>query len=92
MTVIRRLDALLELTKQAVLDRKAMLEKAGIKDQEGALKATSGQALEISFTRYFYQPPRLRSLDEIRGDIEALETETEGLLEEALVGTKSQSI
>src|SRR5436190_17887080 len=44
MTVIRRLDALLEPTKQAVLDRKAMLEKAGIKDQEGALKASSAQA------------------------------------------------
>lgn len=39
---------------------------------------------EISFTRHFYQPPRLRSLDEIRADILALERETEGLLSEII--------
>lgn len=37
---------------------------------------------EISFTRYFYQPQPLRTLDEIRADIAALEQETEGLLNE----------
>jgi type I restriction enzyme M protein len=35
---------------------------------------------EISFIRYFYKPQPLRSLDEIRADILALEQETEGLL------------
>ena len=35
---------------------------------------------EISFTRYFYKPQPLRSLEEIRADILALEKETEGLL------------
>ena len=40
---------------------------------------------EISFTRHFYEPEPLRSLEEIRADILALERETEGLLEE-LVG------
>ena len=35
---------------------------------------------EISFTRYFYKPQPLRSLEEIRADILALERETEGLL------------
>jgi len=39
---------------------------------------------EISFTRYFYRPPQLRTLAEIRADIEALERETEGLLDEIL--------
>jgi type I restriction enzyme M protein len=39
---------------------------------------------EISFTRYFYKPQALRSLEEIRGDILALEKETEGLLTEIL--------
>jgi len=39
---------------------------------------------EISFTRYFYKPQPLRSLEEIRADILALEKETEGLLEEIL--------
>lgn len=37
---------------------------------------------EISFTRYFYKPPVLRSLEDIRADIFALEKETEGLLAE----------
>jgi type I restriction enzyme M protein len=35
---------------------------------------------EISFTRYFYKPKPLRTLDEVRADILALEKETEGLL------------
>ena len=39
---------------------------------------------EISFTRYFYKPQPMRSLEKIRGDILALEKETEGLLEEIL--------
>ena len=39
---------------------------------------------EISFTRYFYKPQPLRTLEEIRADILALEKETEGLLEEIL--------
>jgi len=42
---------------------------------------------EISFTRYFYKPQPLRTLEEIRVDIEALERETEGLLGEILVET-----
>ncbi len=37
---------------------------------------------EISFTRYFYKPQPLRSLEEIRADILDLEHETDGLLEE----------
>ena len=41
---------------------------------------------EISFTRYFYKPQPLRSLEEIRADILALEKETEGLLAEILGG------
>ena len=39
---------------------------------------------EISFTRYFYKPQPLRTLEEIRADILALEKETEGLLGEIL--------
>ncbi len=41
---------------------------------------------EISFTRYFYKPQPLRTLEEIRADILALEKETEGLLEEIVGG------
>ena len=40
---------------------------------------------EVSFTRYFYKPAPMRTLEEIRADILALERETEGLLEQ-LVG------
>ena len=39
---------------------------------------------EVSFTRYFYQPKPLRTLEEIRADILALEKDTEGLLEDIL--------
>jgi len=39
---------------------------------------------EISFTRYFYKPQLLRTLEEIRADILALERETDGLLDEIL--------
>lgn len=44
MTVLRRLDAVLEPTKQAVLDMKASLDKAGITNQDQALRQASGQA------------------------------------------------
>ena len=39
---------------------------------------------EISFTRYFYKPQPLRTLEEIRADILVLERETEGLLGDIL--------
>ncbi len=39
---------------------------------------------EISFTRYFYKPQPMRSLEEIRADILALEQESDGLLGEIL--------
>ena len=42
---------------------------------------------EISFTRYFYTPAPMRTLDEIVADIRAVESETEGLLEE-IIGEK----
>ena len=44
---------------------------------------------EISFTRYFYKPHPLRTLEEIRADILALEKETKGLLNDVLnIGVK----
>jgi len=44
---------------------------------------------EISFTRYFYKPQPLRTLEEIRADIEALEKESEGLLDDILGRVRS---
>ena len=39
---------------------------------------------EISFTRHFYKPQPMRTLEEIRTDILALEKESEGLLDEII--------
>ncbi|MEA3311199.1 MAG: class I SAM-dependent DNA methyltransferase [candidate division WOR-3 bacterium] len=39
---------------------------------------------EISFTRYFYKPQPMRSLEEIRLDILAVENESKGLLDEII--------
>ena len=44
MTVLRRLDAVLEDRKQGVLDMKAALDKAGIVEQDAALRQASDQA------------------------------------------------
>jgi type I restriction enzyme M protein len=41
---------------------------------------------EINFNRYFYKPQPMRSLEEIRADILALQQETEGLLDEIIGG------
>ena len=41
---------------------------------------------EISFTKYFYKPVELRSLDDIISDIKLLEVETDGLLSEIIGG------
>ena len=44
MTVLRRLDAVLEDSKQALLDMKASLDKVGIVEQDVALRQAAGQA------------------------------------------------
>ena len=43
---------------------------------------------EISFTRHFYRPQPLRTLEEISADILAVEREAEGLLDGLLKGVK----
>ena len=50
--------------------------------KEGATKI----GYEISFTRHFYQPQPLRTLDQIRAEILAVEKEAEGLLDDLLQG------
>src|SRR5207245_9814930 len=44
MTVLRRLDAVLAPSKQAVLDMKAALDKQGVIHQDAALRQAAGQA------------------------------------------------
>jgi type I restriction enzyme M protein len=51
-------------------------------------EAATKMGYEIAFTRYFYKPQPLRTLEEIRADIEALQKETEGLLDEILIKTE----
>ena len=45
MTVLRRLDAVLEDSKQAVLDMKAVLDQAGVVEQDAALRQAAGTGL-----------------------------------------------
>ena len=56
MTVLRRLDAVLEDGKQAVLDMKATLNAAGVVEQDAALRQAAGQAF------YNASPFNLRDL------------------------------
>lgn len=44
MTVIRRFDAVLEPTKQAVLEMKKRLDDSGVVHQDAALRLAAGQA------------------------------------------------
>jgi hypothetical protein len=41
---------------------------------------------EVSFTRHFYKPQPLRTLEEIHADILAIEKEAEGLFTEIMKG------
>lgn len=43
---------------------------------------------ELSFTKYFYQPVQLRSMEEIVSDLKKLESETDGMLAEVLGGVE----
>ncbi|MBK8362002.1 MAG: hypothetical protein IPL15_24855 [Comamonadaceae bacterium] len=43
---------------------------------------------EVSFTRHFYKPQPLRTLEEISADILAIEKEANGLLNELLKGVQ----
>jgi type I restriction enzyme M protein len=52
VTMLRRLDVVLEQTKKSVLDMKAALDKAGITNQDQALGQAAGQhRLNESFRR-----------------------------------------
>lgn len=71
MTVLRRLDAVLEPTKKNVLEMKTALDKAGVTNQDDALRVASGQAF------YNTSPFLLRDLksratqQKLRDDFEA---------------------
>jgi type I restriction enzyme M protein len=71
MTVLRRLDAVLEPTKQAVLDMKASLDKAGIVHQDAALRQAAGQAF-YNTMKFTLRDLRARaSQQQLKADFEA---------------------
>jgi type I restriction enzyme M protein len=61
---------------EAFLQREVLPYAADAWYDHGSVKT----GYEVSFTRYFYKPKPLRTLEEIRADILALEKETEGLI------------
>src|SRR6195256_6320134 len=70
MTVLRRLDAVLEPTKAAVLEMKATLDGAGITNQDPALREAAGQAFYNS-SKFTLRDLRLRtSQAQLRADFE----------------------
>src|SRR5512146_1202510 len=71
MTVLRRLDAVLEPSKQAVLDMQASLDKAGIVHQDQALREAAGQAF-YNTSRFTLRDLKARaSQQQLRQDFEA---------------------
>src|SRR5215218_10058911 len=71
MTVLRRLDAVLEPTKQAVLDMKVSLDKAGITNQDQALRQAAGQAF-YNTSGFTLRDLRARaSQQQLKADFEA---------------------
>ncbi len=74
MTVIRRLDAVLEPTKDAVLRMKAQLDRVGIANQDAALRQASDEAF------YNTSPFRLRDLAS-RGRQQQLRTDFQAYLD-----------
>ncbi|MEX0806400.1 MAG: class I SAM-dependent DNA methyltransferase [Candidatus Binatia bacterium] len=71
MTVLRRLDAVLEPTKKVVLDMKASLDKAGITNQDQALRQAAGQSF-YNTSNFTLRELRSRaSQQQLKADFEA---------------------
>ena len=71
MTVLRRLDAVLEDTKQAVLDMKTRLDEAEIVQQDEALRTAAGQAF-YNTSKFTLRDLRARAnRQQLRADFEA---------------------
>ncbi len=71
MTVLRRLDSLLEPTKPAVLEMKATLDKAGIVNQDQALRKAAAQPF-YNTSRFTLRDLRARaSQQQLKADFEA---------------------
>ena len=71
MTVIRRLDAVLEPTNQAVLDMSKTLDKAGVVDQRLALRQAAGQPFYNTSNFTLRDLLAKTSQQQLRADFEA---------------------
>jgi type I restriction enzyme M protein len=71
MTVIRRLDALLEPTKEAVLNMKKQLDSAGIANQNAALSQASGEAFFNSSPFTLKDLKNRAKIQQLKADFEA---------------------
>ena len=71
MTVLRRLDAVLEDSKRAVLDMQATLDTAGVVEQDPALRQAAGQAF-YNTSKFTLRDLRARaSRQQLTADFEA---------------------
>jgi type I restriction enzyme M protein len=71
MTVLRRLDAVLEDTKRAVLDMRASLDQAGVVEQDPALRQAAGQAF-YNTSRFTMRDLKARAnRQQLKADFEA---------------------
>ena len=71
MTVLRRLDAVLEDSKRAVLDMRASLDAAGVVEQDSALRQAAGQAF-YNTSQFTLRDLRARaSRQQLTADFEA---------------------
>src|ERR1700678_2104288 len=71
MTVLRRLDAVLEPTKKAVLDMKDSLDKARVENQDQALRQAANQAFYNTSKFTLRDLKNLSSQQVLRSDFEA---------------------
>ena len=71
MTVLRRLDSLLEPTQQAVLDMKASLDRAGVVHQDQALRQAAGQPFYNTSSFTLRDLKARASQQQLRADFEA---------------------
>ena len=71
MTVLRRLDAVLEDSKRAVLDMKTTLDAAGVVEQDPALRQAAGQAF-YNTSKFTLRDLRARAnRQQLKADFEA---------------------
>ena len=85
MTVLRRLDAVLEPTKLKVLDEKKWLDEAGIEDQASVLEQAAGQAFyntsEFSLSDLTSRATQAKLRDDFNSYLDSFSPNVQDILE-----------